>query len=174
MGTATSEHRHFGVDQDDRPTLPLVRSHDASRLLPLAGRACLATIFLLSAPHLFSQEAIGAAAAQGVPLADVAVPLAGVFAAVGGLSVLFGYKAKTGALLLALFLVPVTLFMHRFWSAADPHVAQMQLENFLKNTGLLGGALMIAYFGAGPLSADARIARIHVRMLRDEDDVDRD
>ncbi len=174
MGTATSEHHQFSVDHDDRPTHPLVRSHDASRLLPLAGRLCLATIFLLSAPHDFSQEAIRTAAANGVPLADVAVPLAGVIAAAGGLSVLFGYKAKTGALLLVLFLVPVTLFMHRFWSATDPLVAQMQLENFLKNTGLLGAALMIAYFGAGPLSADARIARMHVRMLRDEDDADRD
>ena len=50
----------------------------------------------------------------------------------------------------------------------------MQLENFLKNTGLLGGALTIAYFGAGPLSADARIARMHVARIRDEGDVELD
>jgi len=38
----------------------------------------------------------------------------------------------------------------------DPMMAQMQQAHFLKNVGLLGGALLIAYFGAGPLSLDDR------------------
>jgi putative oxidoreductase len=35
-------------------------------------------------------------------------------------------------------------------------MVQVQQAMFLKNLSLLGGALLIAYFGAGPLSLDAR------------------
>jgi putative oxidoreductase len=54
----------------------------------------------------FSAGTIGYAAAQGVPLASIAVPVSGVMALLGGLSVAFGYKAKPGARLLVLFLAP--------------------------------------------------------------------
>jgi putative oxidoreductase len=33
----------------------------------------------------------------------------------------------------------------------------MQMVNFMKNTSMVGGALLIAYFGAGPLSVDERL-----------------
>jgi putative oxidoreductase len=35
----------------------------------------------------------------------------------------------------------------------------MQQGMFMKNLGLLGGALLIAYFGAGPVSLDERARR---------------
>jgi putative oxidoreductase len=147
---------------NERPTHPIVRSYDATRAIPLAGRVLFSAIFLLSAPHHFTEQSISYAAAAGVPLASVAVPLAGVIALLGGLSVLLGFKAKLGAWMLVVFLVPVTLFMHRFWGVDDAQMAQMQMINFMKNVALVGGALSIAYFGAGPLSIDARIARKQV------------
>jgi putative oxidoreductase len=127
-------------------------------LVPL-GRLLYALIFLMSAPNLFTKQGIGYAAAQGVPLTAVAVPLAGVISLVGGLSILLGYRAKVGAWLIVLFLIPVTLMMHKFWGVADPNVAQLQMIMFLKNLSMLGGALLIAQFGAGPLSLDARRSR---------------
>jgi putative oxidoreductase len=36
----------------------------------------------------------------------------------------------------------------------NPVGVQMQLSNFMKNISLLGAALMICYFGSGPLSID--------------------
>jgi putative oxidoreductase len=79
-----------------------------------------------------------------------------VIALAGGLSIVLGYHARIGGWLLVLFLVPVTLMMHKFWAATDPQMAQMQQAMFLKNVSMLGGALLIAHFGAGPLSLDAR------------------
>jgi putative oxidoreductase len=67
-----------------------------------------------------------------------------------------GYRAKIGAWLLVLFLVPVTLMMHNFWAVKDPMMARIQMAMFLKNVTMLGGALLISQFGAGPLSLDAR------------------
>jgi putative oxidoreductase len=131
-------------------------SHSTARILAPLGRLCFALIFLMAAPSHFSSGAVAMAAAHGVPLASVAVPVSGILALVGGLSVLLGLRTRIGAWLLVVFLVPVTLMMHAFWTVSDPAAHQLQMVMFLKNLGLLGGALLLAYFGAGPVSFDER------------------
>ena len=125
----------------------------------LLGRLFFVLLFLISAPDYFSQAGIGFAASQGVPLASLAVPLSGLLALAGSLSILLGYRARLGAWLIILFLVPVTLTMHNFWAVADPAIAHMQMINFMKNVEIIGGALLISQFGAGPWSLDARRSR---------------
>src|SRR3989475_11790977 len=106
----------------------------------------------------FSAGYIGYAPQAGVPAPGLLVPLSGVIATLGGLSVTLGYKAKIGAWLIVLFLVPVTLMMHNFWAVTDPMMHGMQIAMFMKNVSMLGAALLITHFGAGPLSLDARRA----------------
>lgn len=132
------------------------KEHDWARFVALAGRVFYAAIFVMTAFSHFSSKMIGYAASQGVPAANVLVPLSGIIATVGGLSIALGYRAKMGAWLIVLFLVPVTLTMHAFWAAADPQMQQLQMIMFMKNVSMLGGALLLAYFGAGPLSLDSR------------------
>jgi putative oxidoreductase len=122
------------------------------------GRFFFALIFLFAAPNHFTKQTIAFSASQGVPLASIAVPLSGV-AIAGGLSILLGYRAKLGAWLIVLFLIPVTLMLHKFWTVADPMMAQIQMILFMKNISMLGGALLISQFGAGPFSLDARRSR---------------
>ncbi len=110
--------------------------------MELLGRALFAAIFVLAGAKNFSPESIEVAAAQGLPMAGLAVPLSGAMALAGGLSVLLGYRAKAGAWLLVLFLAPVTLVMHPFWATADAQLAQTHLIMFLKNLSMLGGALL--------------------------------
>src|SRR2546422_8076498 len=79
----------------------------------------------------FSAGYIGYAAQAGVPAPGLLVPLSGVIATLGGLSITLGYKAKIGAWLIVLFLVPVTLKMHNFWAVTDPtrseeHTSELQ------------------------------------------------
>jgi putative oxidoreductase len=143
----------FGVTS---PSKTSHRERDWARFIPLVGRVLFAGIFLMTAFGHFSSLTIGYAASQGVPLANLLVPLSGIIATLGGLSIAVGYKAKIGAWLIVLFLVPVTLTMHAFWAVGDPQMAQLQQIMFMKNLSMLGGALLIAYFGAGPLSLDAR------------------
>jgi putative oxidoreductase len=125
-------------------------------VIVLVGRVLFALIFVMSSFGHFSKQTIAYAASQGVPLASIAVPFSGVLALLGGLSVAFGYRAKIGAVLIALFLVPVSLMMHKFWGVSDPMAAQIQMIMFMKNVSILGGALLISQFGAGPFSLDAR------------------
>lgn len=125
------------------------------KFMPLIGRILLSVIFLVAAPGHFKTGSIQYAASHGVPLASALVPISGILALLGGLSILLGYKAKWGALLLILFLVPVTFMMHKFWGLNDPTAAQLQEVMFLKNLAMAGGALLISYFGSGPLSVDS-------------------
>jgi putative oxidoreductase len=120
------------------------------------GRFLFALIFLMAGANHFNKQTIGYAASQGVPLAAIAVPLSGVLAIAGGLSILLGYRAKLGAWLIVLFLIPVTLMMHKFWAVQDPMMAQVQMILFMKNVAMLGAALLITQFGAGPFSLDDR------------------
>lgn len=122
----------------------------------LLGRVLYSAIFLMASFGHFSPQAIAYAGAEGAPLASVTVPATGVLALAGGLSVLVGYRARIGAWLLVAFLAPVTVLMHDFWAVADAMAAQMQQAMFMKNLSMLGGALLIASFGAGRLSVDGK------------------
>jgi putative oxidoreductase len=129
---------------------------DSKRILAPIGRVLFGIIFVLASFQHFTKEAIGYAASQGTPLANIAVPFSGALALVGGLSIILGYRAKLGAWLIVIFLAAVTLFMHRFWMMSDPIMMRVQQAMFMKNLSMLGGALLIAYHGAGPISFDAR------------------
>ena len=116
------------------------------------GRMLFALIFICAAPRHFTHEGIQHAADLGVPLASLAVPISGVMARAGGLSVATGYKTKWGAWLLIAFLVPVTFLMHGFWKLSDPQAIHVQQAMFAKNIAMLGAALLLTQFGSGPLS----------------------
>lgn len=146
------------------PVAPAPIGRTAARAVPLVGRILFGSIFVAAAPGHFTESTIAYAASAGLPLANILVPISGVIALIGGLSVIAGYRAKIGAGLLILFLVPVTVMMHAFWNATDPQVHQMQMAMFMKNVAMIGGALLIAYFGAGPMSIDARNARRATEM----------
>jgi len=122
------------------------------KYIVLLGRILFSAIFILAAFGHFTADAAKFAANQGMPMASFLVPLSGVIVFLGGLSILLGYKARVGAWLLVIFLIPCTLIMHRFWGLADPMAANLQHVMFMKNLSLLGAALLITYFGSGPLS----------------------
>lgn len=128
------------------------------KYIPLIGRILFSLIFLMSGimGHLIGLSGTAAyAASQGLPMATFFVALSGIIALLGALSIILGYKAKIGAWLIVIFLIPVTFKMHAFWTVTDPMQSQVQMAMFMKNLALTGAALMISYFGAGPVSIDA-------------------
>jgi putative oxidoreductase len=131
----------------------------SGNIIVVFGRLCFSLIFIAAGLKHFSTAAIASASSQGVPFASIAVPFSGLMALAGGLSILLGYRARLGAWLIVLFLVPVTLTVHRFWGLADPVQSQLQLIMFMKNVSMVGGALIISQFGSGPVSLDARRSR---------------
>jgi putative oxidoreductase len=132
--------------------------HTTMKATVLIGRILFTAHFLFAAPFHFTPASITWAESAGVPMASFLVPLSGVLALVGGLGVLLGSKAKLAAWLLIIFLIPVNFAMHQFWSITDQQQQQMMMSYFLKDLSMTGGAFIIAYFGAGPLSIDAWMA----------------
>lgn len=124
---------------------------------PLVGRVCLSAIFLLSGINKIGNwdQTAGYMASKGMPLVPLFLAGAIVFEVAGGLSVLLGYKARVGAALLIVFLIPATLIFHNFW-ALEGQEQQLQMIMFLKNVAILGGLLLVVGFGAGPMSLDSR------------------
>ena len=150
---STVSHAGFPITSGKAPSV------DASAVKPLVlllGRLFYVAIFVMSGVTHFTAKPVAYAAAAGVPFASLAVPASGILALAGGLSILLGYRARIGAWLLVLFLIPVSFAMHNFWAVKDPMMAQIQMAMFMKNVSMLGGALLISQFGAGPWSLDAR------------------
>jgi putative oxidoreductase len=120
------------------------------------GRFLYSFIFLITIMNQFSPQAIAFAVLSGLPVAEVLVPLSGILAILGAISIILGYKAKLGAWFIILFLIPVTFYMHPFWNETDSLKWQIQLVDFMKNISMIGAALLITYFGSGPLSIDLK------------------
>jgi putative oxidoreductase len=74
----------------------------------------------------------------------------------GGLSILLGFKARWGAVLLFLYLIPVSLVFHDFWAYTGME-RNMQMAHFFKNVAIMGGMLLLTAFGPGGYSVDSRV-----------------
>ena len=121
-----------------------------------AGRVLMSVIFLLSGVMKLMnwQQTADTMASKDMPLIPVLLPAAAAVEILGGLSLLLGLRARIGALVLFVFLIPTTLVFHNFW--AHSGAEQMnQMLHFLKNLTIMGGLLMVVSAGAGPLSFDA-------------------
>ncbi|HEY2811720.1 MAG TPA: DoxX family protein [Rhabdochlamydiaceae bacterium] len=126
------------------------------KYIVLVGRIFYSALFIAGSLGHFKRETIDFAALQGVPWAAILVPLSGLIGFLGGLSILIGFKARGGAWLIVVFLVPVTLMMHAFWKIDDGGESSLQKIMFMKNLALLGAALLMTHFGSGPMSVDRR------------------
>jgi putative oxidoreductase len=113
----------------------------------LIGRILFVVPFLFSVQiHLLNREqGVQYARMYNVPLAELGVPLTGLMAFGGGLSVLFGIWGDLGALLIVAFLFLITPFMHAFWREQDAMQRGIQTAMFTKNFALAGGALVLFY-----------------------------
>jgi putative oxidoreductase len=126
----------------------------------LIGRILFATIFVFSGlmVHIVGRkQGIEYARAYGSPIPEIGVPLTGVMAVLGGLSVALGIWGDVGALLIAAFLVLITPIMHAFWKEQDPNQRQNQTVHFMKNTAMLGGALVL-FYAYNQLQGDAGLS----------------
>jgi uncharacterized membrane protein YphA (DoxX/SURF4 family) len=56
-----------------------------------------------------------------------------------------GVMSRLAALSLAVSMVPTTVAGHRFWEIDDPVKRSQQRVQFLKNTGIFGGLLVLAF-----------------------------
>jgi putative oxidoreductase len=128
------------------------------------GRALAGSLFIVSGINkilAFSYVA-GWMNSMGLPFAGLLLAAAIALEIGGGLALLTGFQARWASLGLALFLVPVTLIFHGFWSAGAAEF-QNQLNHFLKNVAILGAMLVIFDIERQRVQAKANAVIFHTR-----------
>ncbi len=114
---------------------------------------------LLASPFLYSgidkcwrwQAAQREVAASGLPWPTLLHLVTVVVQLSGGVSLLIGIEARLGALLLSVFLVPVTVLYHPFWKRTGADFVA-EADHFLSNVAIIGGFLAIVAVGGGHFS----------------------
>lgn len=120
----------------------------------LVGRILLSIIFILAGFGKIT--ALGGTAgyfgSMGLPMPMVTAVVVALVELLGGIAILVGFQTRIVSYILALFCVATAFVAH--FDFAD----QMQAINFQKNLAMAGGFLVLAAYGAGALSIDARRA----------------
>ena len=129
----------------------------AQNVAALIGRILLALIFITSGFGKIAGFAgtAGYIASKGLPLASVVAALTILIELGGGLAVLFGFLTRWAALALAVFCVLAGVIFHAYWGVPADQVMGQQI-NFWKNISIAGGFLVLAAFGPGAISIDAK------------------
>ena len=119
----------------------------------LVGRILLVLIFVQSGVGKIANFAGTAQymAGHGMPMASFFLLGAIFLELAGSLSVILGYYARLGALLLIIFLIPTTLIFHTNFAE------QGQMIHLMKNISMLGGCFLLLGEGPGRLSLDQRL-----------------
>ena len=123
----------------------------------LVGRILLGLIFVLSGFAKISgfDGTAGYIASKGMPLPQLVAALTIVVELGGGLALMAGLYTRQVVVVLAAFTLLAGVIFHNFWAVPQPEQMAQQI-NFMKNLSIAGGMLVLAAFGPGRLSLDAR------------------
>ena len=126
----------------------------SSSAVVLVGRILLSIIFILAGFGKFTGlgGTAGYFGSMGLPMPMVTAVVVALVELVGGLAILVGLFTRPASYLLAAFCLATAFVAHFDFSD------QMQMINFQKNLAMAGGFLVLAAFGPGALSVDARRA----------------
>lgn len=125
-------------------------------VLLFLGRLCIAAIFISAAINKFLNydATVAFMSTKGLPNIPLLLFLAAFVELIGGLSLVLGYKARWGALILMIFLGITTYLFHDFWNIQGEG-RDLQMIMFLKNLAIFGGLIYVLACGAGCLACDA-------------------
>jgi putative oxidoreductase len=129
----------------------------ANRYAPLIGRLLMANIFIVAGyrkiPGFAGTAGYMAAKMPGVDpnLITVLLVLTIIIELGGGLMLLFGWQARIAALVIFLWMIPVTLVFHAYWGL-PPEQMRVEFIQFQKNMAIMGGMFYVMAFGTGRFS----------------------
>jgi len=116
----------------------------AASAILFVGRVLFVGLFMSTAVnHIRSRDRYVAIAKGRIPIPYVAGWPAGVWLLLADVSLVLGVWPDIGTLMLAAFLVPITILFHPFWAISDPAQRRTQEMNFYRNVSLVGAALAL-------------------------------
>ena len=119
-------------------------------LLPLVARLLVTPEFLVAVGGKTFGWSGQAAYMQskGMTMIVPLLAMALIIEAVGSLCLITGYRARTAAAVMFVYLGIVSVRLHAFWNQTG-YPAAMNQQAFLRNLGMMGCLLMIAVYGPG-------------------------
>ena len=111
----------------------------------LAGRVLLALYFLVPGAMKFSawELHIGMMEGHNVPFAAPLLLVAGIANVAGAILLLTNRHVRLTALGFVVYILLVNINLHDFWNY-DGVTGQHEMQNFIKNLGILAGCLVLA------------------------------
>lgn len=128
---------------------------------PLIGRVALAWFFL---SEVYTRAGAWDANVSLMTILNVPAPpllfaLALIVMILGGISLLLGFHARLGAMLLFGFTAVASVVMHDYWNHTNLADRAVDYELFARNVAIAGGLLMVIGLGAGPFAIDNKDAK---------------
>lgn len=132
----------------------------------LVGRVMLASVFIVTGLERIDQwtPSVAYLSDKGIPGVPILLGVALAVQFLAAALVIIGFKARASALVLALLTIPATWIFHSYWSYSPGIEQQMQALLFLKNLAILGGLIVVACLGPGPIVV--RVGRSRARDSR--------
>lgn len=128
----------------------------SERISPLIGRLALAWFFLGEAWARAGDwgGTLTLLRSVGIPAAPVLLVFALAIMVLGGVSLVLGYHARHGALLLFGFTIAASLALHAYWTIPDDAQRLAGFAMFARDVAIAGGLLMLVGLGPGPFALD--------------------
>ena len=79
-----------------------------------------------------------------VPYTQYALIITIVIQFVCGVGIILGKYSKTSAFILALVTIIINYYMHDFWNMSEGLEQRHEMQNFVKNTGIIAGLLILS------------------------------
>ena len=119
-------------------------------IFSLVGRVLISGMFLWAAYEKITHwnQTMAYMKSKNVPQVNIIAPVGVALKVLGGLSILLGWHAHLGALLLLVVAIASLFFMHCWWKMHGPE-REMEKLFFLKDVAVIGGLFMILALGAG-------------------------
>ena len=121
--------------------------------LMLAARVSIAVVFLTSGVHkgIWIEKAAAEFRRDGIPAVWLTLPATVLLHIIAPLALIAGYRTREAALALAVFTVIATLKVHGWWRLpAEEQLGRSRIS--LANLAIVGGLLLLAATGPGPIA----------------------
>lgn len=115
-------------------------------ILLLIGRLLFSLIFIFNGitQLLNFKNTVQYFSSLKIPLPEFSALGSSITSILGGIGIIFHAYSLYGSILIILLLFPETYMGHRFWTIKNKKEKNNQMQHFMKNISLIGGAIIIA------------------------------
>lgn len=112
----------------------------------LVGRVILGLyFFVFGFGKIFTYEDIQALMVlKEVPLVAITLPMTITIQTVFGLLIIFGKHLRLSGLILFILTIIINYYIHNFWDLEGDMSQAHEMQNFIKNTAIAGGLLILS------------------------------